>query len=105
MTIPNTFSAFRIHNDAAGYRAGIESIGLDDLNPGEVVIKSEYSSVNFKDALAGTGDADVVGRCDATESRQYFVICLYRFFPRLCLAVAPGNGGCDCGAADHGGTE
>ena len=60
MTIPNTFPAFRIHNDAAGYRAGIESIALDDLNPGEVVIKTAYSSVNFKDALAGTGEGKLL---------------------------------------------
>ena len=60
MTIPNTFPAFRIHNDAAGYRAGIESIALDDLNPGEVVIKTAYSSVNFKDALAGTGEGKIL---------------------------------------------
>ncbi len=31
------FRAFRIHNDDAGYRSGIEAIALDDLNPGEVV--------------------------------------------------------------------
>ena len=62
MTIPNTFPAFRIHNDEAGYRAGIESIGLDHLNPGEVVIKSAYSSVNFKDALAGTGQGKILRR-------------------------------------------
>lgn len=62
MTIPNTFSAFRIHNDAAGYRAGIEDISLDDLNPGEVVIKTEYSSVNFKDALASTGAGKILRR-------------------------------------------
>ena len=60
MTIPNTFPAFRIHNDEAGYRAGIESIGLDELNPGEVVIKTAYSSVNFKDALAGTGEGKIL---------------------------------------------
>ena len=60
MTIPNTFPAFRIHNDGAGYRAGIESIALDDLNPGEVVIKTAYSSVNFKDALAGTGEGKIL---------------------------------------------
>lgn len=60
MTIPNTFPAFRIHNNDAGYRAGIESIGLDDLNPGEVVIKTAYSSVNFKDALAGTGEGKIL---------------------------------------------
>ncbi len=62
MTIPNTFPAFRIHDDANGYRAGIESIGLDDLNPGEVVIRAEYSSVNFKDALAGTGEGKILRR-------------------------------------------
>ena len=60
MTIPTSFPAFRIHNDDAGYRAGIESISLDDLNPGEVVIKTAYSSVNFKDALAGTGEGKIL---------------------------------------------
>ena len=62
MTIPNTFPAFRIHDDANGYRAGIESVALDDLKPGEVVIKTEYSSVNFKDALAGTGEGKILRR-------------------------------------------
>lgn len=62
MTVPESFNAFRIHNDAAGYRSGIESISLDDLNPGEVVIKAAYSSVNYKDALAGTGKGKILRR-------------------------------------------
>ncbi|NDK37254.1 oxidoreductase [Pseudoxanthomonas gei] len=62
MTVPNQFPAFRIHDDANGYRAGIESISLDDLNPGEVVVKTAYSSVNFKDALAGTGQGKILRR-------------------------------------------
>jgi len=60
MTIPNRFNAFRIHNDAAGYRSGIEAISLDDLAPGEIVIKTAHSSVNFKDALAGTGQGKIL---------------------------------------------
>lgn len=60
MTVPAAFDAFRIHNDDAGYRSGIERIGLDSLNPGEVVIKTAYSSVNFKDALAGTGEGKIL---------------------------------------------
>lgn len=60
MTVSDMFRAFRIHNDAAGYRSGIESIALDDLNPGEVVIKTAYSSVNYKDALAGTGQGKIL---------------------------------------------
>ncbi len=61
-TIPSTFNAFRIHNDASGYRSGVEQIALDDLAPGEVVIKTAYSSVNFKDALAGTGEGKILRR-------------------------------------------
>ena len=47
MSVPARFPAFRIHDDAEGYRSGIEMIALDDLNPGEVVIKTAYSSVIF----------------------------------------------------------
>jgi acrylyl-CoA reductase (NADPH) len=39
----STFQAFRIHNDDAGYRAGMESISVDALSPGEVLIKAAYS--------------------------------------------------------------
>lgn len=62
MTIPTTFQSFRIHNDASGYRSGIEEIGIDDLSAGEVVIRTAYSSVNFKDALAGTGEGRILRR-------------------------------------------
>lgn len=54
------FHAFRIHNDDAGYRAGIESIGADALSPGEVLVAVAYSSVNYKDALAGTGKGKIL---------------------------------------------
>lgn len=60
MTLPAQFRAFRIHNDASGYRSGIETLTLEDLNPGEVVIKTAYSSVNYKDALAGTGKGKIL---------------------------------------------
>jgi acrylyl-CoA reductase (NADPH) len=56
----NTFQAFRIHNDSAGYRSGIDSVSIDDLSPGEIVIKTAYSSVNYKDALAGTGQGKIL---------------------------------------------
>ena len=62
MAIPANFDAFRIHDDDAGYRAGIESISLDQLAPGEVVIRTAYSSVNYKDALAGTGQGKILRR-------------------------------------------
>ena len=62
MNTPAAFDAFRIHDDDAGYRSGIEQVSVDDLSPGEVVIKTAYSSVNFKDALAGTGKGRILRR-------------------------------------------
>lgn len=62
MTIPEKFQAFRIHDDPSGYRAGIEEVSLEDLSAGEIVIKAEYSSVNYKDALAGTGKGKILRR-------------------------------------------
>ena len=62
MAIPARFNAFRIHQDDRGHRSGLESIGLDQLNPGEVVIRAQWSSVNYKDALAGTGKGRILRR-------------------------------------------
>ncbi len=55
-----TFRAFRIRNDEADYRAGIETMSADALSPGEVLVKTAYSSVNYKDALAGTGKGRIL---------------------------------------------
>lgn len=52
--------AFRIHNDDSGYRAGLEEMTSDALSPGEVLVKAAWSSVNFKDALAGTGKGKIL---------------------------------------------
>jgi acrylyl-CoA reductase (NADPH) len=49
------FRAFRIFNDAGRIAGRVVETTLDELTPGEVVIKTAYSSVNYKDALAATG--------------------------------------------------
>lgn len=55
-----SFRAFRIHNDDAGYRADMERMDTGALSPGEVLVKVAYSSVNYKDALAGTGKGRIL---------------------------------------------
>jgi len=51
-----SFRAFRIHSDdGRKVKARLESIRLDDLCAGDVVIRGAYSSINYKDALAATG--------------------------------------------------
>ena len=64
--VPETFKAFRIHNDDKGYRSGIEEVAIDDLTEGEVIIKVEWSSINYKDALAATGKGRIVRKYPLT---------------------------------------
>ena len=56
----SAFSAFRIHAEEKPYRAGIEMMREEALSPGEVLVKVAYSSVNYKDALAGTGRGKIL---------------------------------------------
>lgn len=52
------FRAFRIHDDKG--KAGLEQVSLEELTPGEVVIKAAYSDINYKDALAATGKGKIL---------------------------------------------
>ena len=56
------FNAYRIFEENGKSQGRLVEMTLDELDPGEVVIKVAYSSVNFKDALAGTGAAKIVRR-------------------------------------------
>jgi acrylyl-CoA reductase (NADPH) len=51
----DTFKAFRIFNENDKIAGRVVETKLDELSPGEVVFKTAYSSVNYKDALAATG--------------------------------------------------
>ena len=56
------FTAYRIFEDNGKARGRLVDMTLDELDPGAVVNRIAYSSVNFKDALAGTGAAKIVRR-------------------------------------------
>lgn len=56
------FRGFRIHSENDKTRAGLVTLSLDDLSAGEVVIEARFSSVNYKDALAGTGKGRILRR-------------------------------------------
>ena len=48
----NSFQAFTLREQDTSVIGQLETITLDDLSEGTVVIKAAYSSVNFKDSLA-----------------------------------------------------
>ena len=56
------FRAFRIGNENNIVRGALVDMTLDELSPGEVLIRGVFSSVNYKDALAGTGTGKILRR-------------------------------------------
>jgi NADPH2:quinone reductase len=75
--------AYRIYNEDQAVRGRVETMSLDELSPGEVVIRAAYSGVNYKDALAATGAGkiirkfprvggiDVAGRVVSSADRRF----------------------------------
>jgi len=55
-----SFKAFRIHEIDKQIVARFEQLTLDDLSPGEVVVRVLYSDINYKDALAATGAGKIL---------------------------------------------
>jgi acrylyl-CoA reductase (NADPH) len=54
------FKAVLIERDDQPYRAGIKSLDEAQLPAGDVTVRVEYSTLNYKDALAITGKGPVV---------------------------------------------
>ena len=62
----NPFTAFRIHRTDGKITARFDQVTLDDLTPGDVVVRVHYSDINYKDALAATARRR---SCASTRSR------------------------------------
>jgi len=58
----NRFRAYRIHSEGGKVVARFEELTLEDLAPGEVVIRVSHSGINYKDALAATGAGKILRR-------------------------------------------
>ena len=59
-SLPNQFKCFRVDQKDDKIVSGLQSISMEDINPGEVTLKTEYSSINYKDALAATGKGKIL---------------------------------------------
>ncbi len=54
------FRAYRIDEQDGKVIAGFCQLGIDELSPGDVVIKVSHSTINYKDALAATGKGRIL---------------------------------------------
>lgn len=60
--LPSSFNAFRIYDDEEGFRADWETQSIDQQSAGDVIVEVHYSSINYKDALAGTNRGKILRR-------------------------------------------
>jgi len=60
--VSDTFKAYRIHSEGGKIAARFEALTLEQLSPGEVVIRVTHSDINYKDALAATGAGKILRR-------------------------------------------
>jgi len=62
MNRPVTFPAYLISSTADGVTAAFTTLGDDALDPGDVTVRVQYASINYKDALAATGRGKIIRR-------------------------------------------
>ncbi|MBX2823894.1 MAG: YhdH/YhfP family quinone oxidoreductase [Gammaproteobacteria bacterium] len=79
----SSFKAYRIHQEGKGVRAGFETMDIGELSAGDVVVQVAYSCINYKDALAATGQGrilrqyplnggiDMAGRVVSSQTDQF----------------------------------
>jgi putative YhdH/YhfP family quinone oxidoreductase len=102
--LPETFRAYVVDKpDGGPFTRGLRAIAVADLPPGEVTVRVEWSSVNFKDGLAAREDGrvarsyplipgiDLAGEVVESDSDE---------FPVGSRVLANGY---DIGTARHGG--
>ncbi len=98
-----SFKAFRIHSAKGREDARVETITLDDLSDGDVVIRGDYSSINYKDALAATGTGKILRRFPLVGGVDIAGVVERSADPRVPVGAAVAVCGCGQSETHDGG--
>jgi putative YhdH/YhfP family quinone oxidoreductase len=97
------FKAYRITQQDKGVKAEFVECTLDDLDPGEAVVRVAYSDVNYKDALAATGKGRILLRPSCIGGIDFSGTVVSSSDQRLAKGDAVLSTGQDLGVKHHGG--
>ncbi len=97
------FKAFRLTEADKKVRAEFVECSLDDLDPGDVVVRVAYSDVNYKDALAATGKGRILRRASCIGGIDFSGTVVSSGDARFAKGDAVLGVGFDLGVAHHGG--
>jgi acrylyl-CoA reductase (NADPH) len=84
-------------------RAEFVDMTLDDLDPGDVVVRVAYSDVNYKDALAATGKGKILRRQSCVGGIDLSGTVVSSSNPQFAKGDAVLGVGYDLGVSHHGG--
>ncbi len=101
--IPSTFRAFVADRRDDAFTRGVRDFAEGDLPDGEVHIRVEWSSVNYKDGLASTADGKVARISPIIPGIDIAGIVLGSRDPDFSPGQAVLAHGYDIGVARHGG--
>lgn len=59
-SIPDSFAALRSHSTEGRVQSRLERLRIDDLSPGEVLVRTRHAGINYKDCLAILGQAKII---------------------------------------------
>jgi putative YhdH/YhfP family quinone oxidoreductase len=98
------FKAYRLtETPEKRIRAEFVEMTLEDLDPGDVVVRVAYSDVNYKDALAATGKGKILRRASCVGGIDLSGTVVSSGSPRFAKGDAVLAIGFDLGVAHHGG--
>jgi acrylyl-CoA reductase (NADPH) len=97
------FKAFKITEADKKVQAGFVECTLDELDPGEVVVRVAYSDVNYKDALAATGKGRILLRPECIGGIDFSGTVVSSSDARFAKGDAVLATGFDIGVKHHGG--
>ncbi len=97
------FKAFRLTEADRKVRGEFVECTLDDLDPGDVVVRVAYSDVNYKDALAATGKGRILRRASCIGGIDFSGTVVSSSDERFEKGDAVLGVGFDLGVAHDGG--
>jgi putative YhdH/YhfP family quinone oxidoreductase len=97
------FKAYKLTEVDKKIRAEFVDMALDDLDPGDVVVRVAYSDVNYKDALAATGKGKILRRPSCIGGIDLSGTVVASQSPQFAKGDAVLGIGFDLGVSHHGG--
>src|SRR3984957_20825900 len=98
-----SFPAFVVRREDADTSTGVEELGLDDLPPGEVVVKVAWASVNYKDGMVTVPGNRVARTSPLVPGVDLAGVVVASDDPSLAVGTEVLAHGGDLGVARHGG--